>query len=297
MKISILETMCQNENSVPWFDLEYLRTKAPELDDMGFHRLFFTEDHGPHTLNMAPELLIAAIGAVTENIRLGVCGMQIASNPAIKLVERFRLLNAMFGDRIDLGLSTGPTGHYDAYLEALGLGGYRDPRNIFAGAKEILKFQKNEFDEKNNFYDLTLLSGVTDPDLWWVTSNRERAIRSANHKIGLIYNFRDCNWQKAKEVLAAYKEIRPEPNAMACVSIFIAASREEAMTLTKPDISTPFYVKNGMTTPIFGTANEVYDALCQYGVDTGFEEFLIMCPIFDIQRRFDVYRALGELLD
>ncbi|WP_373488949.1 MsnO8 family LLM class oxidoreductase, partial [Blastomonas sp.] len=57
-----------------------------------------------------PEVLIAALGAVTRRIRLGSGGVMLPHYSAYKVAEQFAVLSNLYPDRIDLGVGRAPGG-------------------------------------------------------------------------------------------------------------------------------------------------------------------------------------------
>jgi alkanesulfonate monooxygenase SsuD/methylene tetrahydromethanopterin reductase-like flavin-dependent oxidoreductase (luciferase family) len=52
----------------------------------------------------APEILLAAIAARTQRIRIGSAGVMLPHYSAFKVAEQFRVLDALAPGRIDLGV-------------------------------------------------------------------------------------------------------------------------------------------------------------------------------------------------
>ncbi len=83
---------------------------------LGYHRFWVAEHHSdPGLASASPEILIARIASVTQRLRVGAGGVLLPHYSAFKVAEQFRLLAALFGDRIDLGLGrAGGTEHQAA---------------------------------------------------------------------------------------------------------------------------------------------------------------------------------------
>jgi alkanesulfonate monooxygenase SsuD/methylene tetrahydromethanopterin reductase-like flavin-dependent oxidoreductase (luciferase family) len=74
-------------------------------EQLGYRRYWFAEHHlNSGVAGSAPALLIAMAGARTDRIRLGSGGVQSGHRTALSVVEEFGLLDAMYPDRIDLGI-------------------------------------------------------------------------------------------------------------------------------------------------------------------------------------------------
>lgn len=80
---------------------------------MGYERFWVAEHHSvPGVASGSPAVLLAAIGARTERIRLGSGGVMLPNHQPYVVAEQFQMLAALYPDRIDLGVgrSRGFTG-------------------------------------------------------------------------------------------------------------------------------------------------------------------------------------------
>lgn len=80
-------------------------------DRLGFHRYWCAEHHSLRGLaDASPEILLARLGAETKGIRLGTGGIMMPYYAPFKIAEQFRMLEALYPGRIDLGLGRAPGG-------------------------------------------------------------------------------------------------------------------------------------------------------------------------------------------
>lgn len=80
-------------------------TVAREADRLGYRRFWVAEHHGmPGVASSSPPVLIGAIAAATERIRVGSGGVMLPNHSSLVVAEQFGTLVALYGDRIDLGL-------------------------------------------------------------------------------------------------------------------------------------------------------------------------------------------------
>jgi len=84
---------------------------AERAEALGYHRYWVSEHHDtPGLAGSAPEVLIAALAARTERIRVGSGGVLLPHYSPYKVAEQFRVLEALYPGRIDLGLGRAPGG-------------------------------------------------------------------------------------------------------------------------------------------------------------------------------------------
>src|SRR5215470_13600565 len=78
-------------------------------DTLGYRRFWVAEHHNlPSVATTAPEVMIGQIAAATERIRVGAGGVMLPNHAPMLVAERFKMLEALFPERIDLGLGRAP---------------------------------------------------------------------------------------------------------------------------------------------------------------------------------------------
>jgi luciferase family oxidoreductase group 1 len=82
---------------------------ARALERFGYARVWYAEHHNmPGIATTTPEILIAHVGAVTRRIRLGAGGVMLPNHSPLKVAESYKLLEAIYPGRIDLGIGRAP---------------------------------------------------------------------------------------------------------------------------------------------------------------------------------------------
>src|ERR1700757_3038787 len=78
-------------------------------DELGYRPYGVAEHHNlPSIASSAPDLMIGQIAAVTSNIRVGSGGVMLPNHAPLVVAERFKMLEALFPGRVDLGLGRAP---------------------------------------------------------------------------------------------------------------------------------------------------------------------------------------------
>jgi len=78
-------------------------------DTLGFTRYWVAEHHNmPSIASSAPDIMIGQIAAITKNMRIGSGGVMLPNHAPLMVAERFKVLEALFPGRIDLGLGRAP---------------------------------------------------------------------------------------------------------------------------------------------------------------------------------------------
>ncbi len=82
---------------------------AKWCEQLGYKRFWVSEHHAFSSVaGSAPEVLLAALGAATKEIRLGSGGIMLPHYSAYKVAEVFSLLANLYPGRIDLGVGRAP---------------------------------------------------------------------------------------------------------------------------------------------------------------------------------------------
>src|SRR5262245_66102448 len=69
---------------------------ARHCEALGYERFWVSEHHNhPTIVGTAPEIIMAAIAATTERIRIGSAGIMLPHYSAFKVAEVFRVLDAL----------------------------------------------------------------------------------------------------------------------------------------------------------------------------------------------------------
>ena len=82
---------------------------AQQAEKSGFNRYWMAEHHNmPGIASAATSVLLSHIGSQTKRIRIGAGGVMLPNHAPLIIAEQFGTLQALYGDRIDLGLGRAP---------------------------------------------------------------------------------------------------------------------------------------------------------------------------------------------
>ena len=190
MKLSVLDQSPVSAGSTPADALRNSVELARLADRLGYERYWIAEHHAISALaSPAPEILIARVAAETSGIRVGSGGVMLPHYSALKVVEIFRMLHALYPDRIDLGVGRAPGG---TPLDTFALQRYRGqqlssddfPQQLL----ELLAFLNRDFPAKHPFSRLTVSPDMPGcPEVWLLGSSLWSAAAAA--RFGLRYAF------------------------------------------------------------------------------------------------------------
>jgi len=204
---------------------------AKYTDQLGYTRFWISEHHNTGSLaGSTPEVLLAYLGSQTQNIRIGSGGIMMPNHSTLKVAENFRMLEALFPGRVDLGMGRAPgTDRLTASV--------LNPSNQFSEQEFINQL----YDLLNYFHDRgepgTPTSKIraipqvqTVPDMWLLSSSGESGLFAAHFGMGLSFaHF--INPIGGPQAIAAYRDrFKPsedQAEPAASVAIFVFCSEDE----------------------------------------------------------------------
>jgi luciferase family oxidoreductase group 1 len=213
---------------------------AQVVESLGYRRIWFAEHHNSAGLaSGSPEILIAHIGNHTQTIRLGSGGMMLPNHAPLRVAENFRLLNAIFPDRVDLGMGRAPGTDQKTALalrrnpDALAADDYPDL------VAELLAYDDGAFPAGHTFAGIVPIPADTKlPPIWLLGSSGFSGQLAA--EMGLGFSFAShINRSAAVQAMNVYRDrFTPsdryaEPNSILAVSVIIGETEEHARDLVQ----------------------------------------------------------------
>jgi luciferase family oxidoreductase group 1 len=231
LKLSVLDQTPIRKGSNAVESLQESIELSRLTDRLGYTRYWISEHHNTIMLaGAAPEVLLARLGAETKNIRLGSGGIMLPNHSALKVAENFRLLEALYPGRIDLGVGRAPGGDR-ATSQLLNPSNNFDPQEYIEQLQEISAFLTETPTANNLNGKIKAIPSInTAPALWILTSSGESAYLAAHLGTALSYA-QFINPVGGPEAIRVYKQrfkpseqlSTPETN----VGIFVFCSESE----------------------------------------------------------------------
>jgi luciferase family oxidoreductase group 1 len=104
VRLSLLDRSRTRSGEPDEAALDHTVARARRAEQLGYHRFWVAEHHAvPGIASGSPPVLIAAVAARTERIRVGSGGVMLPNHQPIVVAEQFAMLEALFPGRIDLG--------------------------------------------------------------------------------------------------------------------------------------------------------------------------------------------------
>ncbi|WP_422001840.1 LLM class flavin-dependent oxidoreductase [Reyranella sp.] len=209
---------------------------ARHCEALGYERFWVSEHHNhPTIVGTAPEIVIAAIAATTERIRIGSAGIMLPHYSPFKVAEVFRVLDALAPGRIDLGLGRAP-GSDGRTAFALNPAANERPEHFPADVRDLIAWVHNEpLVERHPFAMVQAFpQAETAPEVWILGSSDYGAQVAAMFGLPYCYAWFFSDGAGGERAIKLYKEKyrpsarHPEPRSGLCVWALAAGTMEEA---------------------------------------------------------------------
>lgn len=161
---------------------------ARRAEQLGYHRYWLAEHHAIGALaDPCPEVLLARLGAETSRMRIGTGGVLLPYYSAFRTAETFRMLEALYPGRIDLGIGRAPGG--DARTaQAVGGGRLPDAERFPEQVWELASHLSGSLPDEHPFKRVRLQPEVdTVPEVWLLGSSDYSGALAA--QLGLPFCF------------------------------------------------------------------------------------------------------------
>ena len=210
---------------------------AQLAESVGYGRYWVAEHHGTPGLACAsPEVLLGAIGAATDTIRIGSGGIMLPHYSPLKVAENFSMLGGLFGDRVDLGIGRAAGTDRTTSLALQRDRRQQAPDDFPQQLAELLAYLADDLPADHPFARLGRLPGrpgTATP--WLLGSSPQSAVWAA--ELGLGYVFADFINSGGAAVARRYRaefqpsQWQPEPRSVVAVWAICAETHAEAERL------------------------------------------------------------------
>jgi luciferase family oxidoreductase group 1 len=204
-------------------------------DRLGYKRYWLAEHHNLASIaSSAPEIMIGQIAAATTHLRVGSGGVMLVNHAPLMVAERFKVLEALFPGRIDLGLGRAPGTDPVTSYALRRRQDARDGDDFLERFQELILMERGGFSPEHPFRNVQAVpSDVALPPIWLLGSSGYSAELAAATSMGFAFAHHFAEHDAASAMLsyrAHFKpsETLPEPSAILAVAAITADSDAEA---------------------------------------------------------------------
>ena len=236
MRLSILDQSPIVSGHTPADAIRATIELARAADRLGFHRYWLAEHHAIKGLaDPCPEILLGQVAAATRRIRVGTGGVLLPYYSPLKVAEIFRMYEALFPGRIDLGVGRAPGGTM-LVARAMNADAFVGEERFPTQVQELVGYLDDNLPSDYPFHAVKAMpAGPTSPEVWLLGSSDYSGSLAAY--LGLRFSFAHfISAHGGAAVTRAYREgFRParesQPYSMVAVFVICAPSHEEAERL------------------------------------------------------------------
>ncbi|MGW7899293.1 LLM class flavin-dependent oxidoreductase [Staphylococcus shinii] len=241
VKLNILDYAVIDEGQTAEGALQDTVKLAQLADELDYKRFWITEHHNvPAFACASPELMMMQLLAKTQRIRLGSGGVMLPHYSPFKVAENFRLLEAFYPMRVDLGIGNNPG--TSSVKKAL-----NETKSYFLDYKQSILDIRDYLTENNIEQRLDNVlaqpSITTVPQMWLLSTSVDSAKMAG--EVGMGYTLgtfllpNATAIQNAKASVQAYRasfkptKLNMNPIVMTTVFTVVADNEEYASLLAQ----------------------------------------------------------------
>ncbi len=301
---------------------------ARHADTLGYRRYWLAEHHNlANIASSAPDIMIGQIAAATRNMRVGSGGVVLPNHAPLAVAERFKVLEALFPGRIDLGLGRAPGTDHVTSIALRRRQDIRDEDDFLDRFQELLLLENKGYPKDHPFSNVQAMpNDVALPPIFLLGSSDYSAQLAA--QIGAGFSFaHHFAGHDAADAMRLYRdrfkpsEFLKEPLAILATAAVVAETAEEAERLAStidlnfvrrakgtyaplesPDVALAYdyspidreRIAQNRERLAVGTPAMVKARLDALAAATQADEIMITTMVFDHQARKRSYALLAE---
>ncbi|MFO1037058.1 MAG: LLM class flavin-dependent oxidoreductase [Geminicoccaceae bacterium] len=297
-------------------------------DRLGYHRFWVAEHHNlPSVASGAPEIMIGAIAAATSRIRVGAGGVMLPNHAPLMVAERFKVLEALYPDRIDLGLGRAPGTDPRTSLALRRRQEVRADDDFLERFQELMAWKTGGFGEGHPFRSIRVMpEDVPLRPIWLLGSSDYSAELAGRVGLGFAFAHHFASLGADHAMAVYHDHFTPsqwleKPHAILTVAAICAETTEEAERLASSADYGHVRRSRGQFGPIVspeealaypythedevlrranrarlfvGTPSSLRDRLSEFAAKVDADEIMVMTAIFDQAAKYRSYELLAH---
>lgn len=326
--LSVLDLSFVTSGTSPAQALANTIDLARFVDQLDYTRFWLAEHHSLASVaSSAPEIMIGQVAAATKNMRVGSGGIMLTNHAPLMVAERFKMLEALFPGRIDLGLGRAPgTDQVTAFALRRRLE-ERQGDDFLERLQELFLWETRDFPADHPFNKITVMpSGVPLPPVWLLGSSDYSAQLAGDIGAGYSFASHFSDLDPVVPMLTYRSRFKPSdhlqtPYCILAVAAVIAETEDLAETLAatydlnwlrrakgemlplpSPEEALAYpwteqerrYISRRRQKLYCGTAEQVAERLRTIASSTQADEIMVTSSIYDHGLRKKSYALLAQ---
>jgi luciferase family oxidoreductase group 1 len=211
---------------------------ARRADTLGYRRYWLAEHHNlANIASSAPDIMIGQIAAATQNMRVGSGGVMLPNHAPLTVAERFKVLEALFPGRIDLGLGRAPGTDHVTSVALRRRQDIRDEDDFLDRFQELLLLENNGYPKDHPFSNVHAMpNDVALPPIFLLGSSDYSAQLAAQIGAGFSFAHHFAGHDAADAMRLYRSKFQPsqhlqKPLAILATAAVVAETADEAERL------------------------------------------------------------------
>ena len=256
LALGVLDQSPIISGTTPAAALEETVRLAQHAERLGYARYWLAEHHAIGALaDPCPEILVARVAAATTRIRVGTGGVLLPYYAPLKVAEVFRMLEALYPGRIDLGIGRAPGGDL-VTARALANGEYSHAAEFPEQVADLVGFLDGTLPAAHPYRRIRVMPEVpTAPQVWLLGSSDYSGALAAH--LGLRFAFAHfISARGGDAVMQAYKDRyrpsrrEPAPRTSLCAFVICAETSDAAERLAASIDLRRLHMAQGIDAPV-----------------------------------------------
>jgi luciferase family oxidoreductase group 1 len=239
--LSVLDLSVVTTETKPAAALRNSIDLARHVDRLGYVRYWLAEHHNLASVaSPAPDVMIGQIAAATSHLRVGSGGVMLPNHAPLVVAERFKMLEALFPGRIDLGLGRAPgTDGATAYALRSRLD-RREGDDFLERLHELILWETRDFPANHPYNKVVAMPDDTPlPPIWLLGSSDYSSELAAQVGMGFAFAHHFASFDAITAMTNYRQNFRPSPwltapSAILAVAVIAAETDAEAERLAAP---------------------------------------------------------------
>ena len=330
LRIGILDQSPVISGHSPRRAVEETIRLAKAAERLGYHRYWLAEHHAIAALaDPCPEILLTRIAAETSTMKVGTGGVMLPYYSPLKVAEQFRMLEALYPGRIDLGIGRAPGGDQTTAI-AMGEGRYPGAEHFPQQVQYVTAYLYDALPSDHPFAGVKAMpAGSGAPPVWLLGSSDYSGALAA--QLGLRFAFAHfISADGGDAVMREYRrrfqpsEREAEPWSLLCVFVICAESTSEAERLAASIDLRRLNMDHGVNAPVptleeaagypyteadrrriahhrrrvvLGTPGEVRERLLEMRATFEADELMVITITGDYDSRMKSYELVAQAFD
>jgi luciferase family oxidoreductase group 1 len=301
---------------------------ARHADRLGYSRYWLAEHHNlANIASSAPDIMIGQVAAVTHHMRVGSGGVMLPNHAPLMVAERFKVLEALYPGRIDLGIGRAPGTDHVTSVALRRRQDIADDDDFIDRFQELLLFENNGYPADHPFRNVHAMpNDVKLPPIFLLGSSDYSAQLAAQIGAGFSFAHHFSGLDPAAPMLLYRERFRPsqllpKPYAIIAAAAVVADTDAEAdrlastidlnfvrrskgvyAPLDSPETALAYdyspidreRMRKNRERLIVGSPSTVRERLAELIAQTQADEAMVTTMIYDHEARKRSYALLAE---